>query len=835
MTTDTIDGTEAGATTWQESISELSSLLNNNNNSSSSSDTVKIEKTASAILLTNNNTSNNNDGIPASIAATVASIYLRALIKLGKYSTVVNYCKEDNNSAGAGNNAQEFAYALYRLRKYGACSELCSANINTSSNGGDVNANGNNSVNVGLMHIYAQSLYRLGETKQADAIYRQLVSFMSNNDIDNIDIDIDEQEDTLSNALANNTANHTPGSSLGLINKSWVEDCDAFQRLLNDTDKYYGNGDDDGDGDGGENNMLQNYDLAYNLATYLLITGDGRNSSSIVKAKKVLEAAESSALTILESSSTAHEHDSPPQAQDGLTPTTVEEQAARKKKLQQQQQQQALAEREAGPIRANLALAKLLLGGQQNETEALRAYLTIVTKHATSLKLSKSNKKGGGNVSSTVVEGNLLATASNNLAVLRDGKESMFDVMKRIPTTSALSVSEENSNVNVGGKSSDKHNKGKSNSATTSASASSMSMVPPLVGATPQQVRIALFNRALLYAKMGNVNGCMQVLEVLRASLLVSYHGDDVKKSDAPSSPKRGGGGGSNKGKKNKGSASSSVVGGQGSDVHVPTAKPASASEISAWNARANWLESEVHRIAQTKDTTSSSSSGILDKAIANLDRAIKNASGNDDDEEVVLAFTKAQLSLHKMMVNNPKMTEASIVETLESLPASIQSLPGTIVTVALLHDTAASSSSSTNKGESILKSLGDGIQAKLAMAEYQMMSKGNYKAAVELLTGIVEEDGNLEATAMLVKALSYTDPSKAEDYVGVLHDAVAEGNNNGSEMDGEALESMDIPRFAKLSGVSGSTASGGEGGSSSNKVRKMIAATGGKGRSTMG
>ena len=53
--------------------------------------------------------------------------------------------------------------------------------------------------------------------------------------------------------------------------------------------------------------------------------------------------------------------------------------------------------------------------------------------------------------------------------------------------------------------------------------------------------------------------------------------------------------------------------------------------------------------------------------------------------------------------------------------------------------------------------------------------------------------------------------------------------------MDGEALESMDIPRFAKLSGVSGSTASGGEGGSSSNKVRKMIAATGGKGRSTMG
>ena len=79
MTTDTIDGMEAGATTWKESISELSSLLkNNSNNNNSSSDTVKIEKNASAILLTNNNT-NNNDGIPASIAATVTSIYLRAL------------------------------------------------------------------------------------------------------------------------------------------------------------------------------------------------------------------------------------------------------------------------------------------------------------------------------------------------------------------------------------------------------------------------------------------------------------------------------------------------------------------------------------------------------------------------------------------------------------------------------------------------------------------------------------------------------------------------------------------------------------------------------------
>jgi len=118
-------------------------------------------------------------------------------------------------------------------------------------------------------------------------------------------------------------------------------------------------------------------------------------------------------------------------------------------------------------------------------------------------------------------------------------------------------------------------------------------------------------------------------------------------------------------------------------------------------------------------------------------------------------------------------------------------------------------------------------------MAEFHM-GRGKYEDAIELLQGIVEEDASsMEAMALLVKALSYTDPSKAEEYVGLLQEAM----EVGPELDGEALESMEIPRFAKKAlGTSTSSGGGGEGaGGSSSKVRKMIAATGGKRGSNLG
>mmetsp|Transcript_3725 Transcript_3725/g.8288 ORF Transcript_3725/g.8288 Transcript_3725/m.8288 type:complete len:792 (+) Transcript_3725:619-2994(+) len=664
-----------------------------------------------------------------------------------------------------------------------------------------------------MMHIYAQALYRLGETREADAVYRQLLGMAGDDDGDPAMMDADEREDALANALANRTANYTPGSLSSSAaagggaagaddgEKSWLEEDDTLRQLLA---SYGTNKSSSTD----KNDMLQNYDLAYNLATYLLVSSDARGQSHVLKAKHLLEHAESSALTVLESSSTS----SPEDETDEDEAATAAKETARKKQKQQQLQ---LAEREAGPIRANLALAKLLLGGDANEMEALRGYLTLVTKAA------MSKKKGGG----VVVEANLMATASNNLALLRDGKESVFDVIKRIPTTSSLSVSEDH----VGGGSTS--GKGSNKGGKDKGGAAAAAMVP-LVGATPQQVRIALFNRALLFAKMGNATGCLETLDVLRASLLLSYHGDggDDGKKNSEGGSSTGGGGSPKraKGKKKKLSTSVGGSGGGRSNVQdVPTAKPASDAEAIAWNARADWLESELLRISETKD---GSPEDILNNAIAKLDKASKN---QNDEACGVLSFTKSQLLLHKAVVNNPQSKAQLLIEALESLPSSVQSCPGTIVTLASLHGQL------NNKSESVvdklLSSLGDGTPAKLAMAEFRM-ERGQYDDAVELLQGIVEGGGDdalsMEATALLVKALSYTDPSKAEEYVELLQQATGAAGG-GSDLDGEALESMDVPRFAKK--ALDSTSSGGEGAGSSSKVRKMIVATGGKGRSNLG
>jgi len=401
--------------------------------------------------------------------------------------------------------------------------------------------------------------------------------------------------------------------------------------------------------------------------------------------------------------------------------------------------------------------------------------------------------KGGKGAASSASEGNLMAISSNNLAVLRDGKESVFDVVKRIPTTSSLSVSDDV--ISGGGKG----GKDKSSSSST----------VPLVGATPQQVRVALYNRALLYIKMKNVTACLDTLSVLRSSLHVSYHEDENKK-DVPQSPKK------SKGKKKKGAAAAA------GDNVIPTAKPASDAEILAWEARADLLESELYRISESKDK---SYEDILNGTIDKLDKALLE----EGDTNGVLEFTKAQLLLHKAMVNNNPSSSKDVqplIDALDFLPSSIKSRPGVIATLTSLHASLNKESSS----EQLLSSLGNTIPAKLAMAEYKM-DQGQYDEAVELLQGIVDEgSGGIEATALLVKALSYTDPTKAEEYVEELQLAM-EGvvSGGGDVMDGEALESMDIPRFAKKELSSNSTSG------SSTKVRKMIAATGGKGRSNMG
>jgi hypothetical protein len=556
----------------------------------------------------------------------------------------------------------------------------------------------------------------------------------------------------LANALANRSANYTPGSLLSTkTGTHWMEQVDEITNLLQSYGTNVANAN--------EQEMLQNYDLAYNLATYLLISSDARPRSSVMQAKHLLQHAEKSASTVLESSS-----QTPQDAE-------VEEDAKR-------QQQKLIAEKEAMPIKVNLAYAHLLLGGEENKKEALRTFLACVMEGKKKGTTSKGS--GGG------IEANLMAAASNNLALLRDGKESVFDVLKRIPAATSCSVSED---IVKGGK-----------------SAGGVASIP-LVGATPQQVRTVLFNRALQLAKMGNVGGCLETLAVLRASLGVAYRGDGEGKK-APGSPKSNG-----KKKKSVSKSESNEISVSLQDV--PTARPSSDADAVAWNARADWVESELRRVVASDEIKAD---GIISSAISNLDKAAEGY-GSGDEGVGSLSFAKAQLLLHSAAVSNGQTKPQPIIESLQSLPPLVQSSPGTTITLASLHG-VLHKAESTSRSVEIMSSLGDDVPAKLAMAEFHL-ERNRQDEAAKLLESILDEDESatteqlMSATALLVQALSYTDPEKANDYAESLREACGELEANGDE-----LESMEIPRFAKKAG---------EASASTSKVRKMIASTGGK------
>eukprot|EP00984_Skeletonema_dohrnii_P025749 scaffold14937_cov116-Skeletonema_dohrnii-CCMP3373.AAC.1 len=377
---------DEAATTWQESIAELQSLLDASLEDNRDAN-LQLSSLCSTIIF-----NYCDESPPDSVLTAVRTIYLRVLLNLGEYSKVVEFHSKNNND-GSTNNTLEVAYALYRLRKYDACRKLIvSSTSNAAANTVDEEGSSNNVTDRVLMHIHAQTLYRLGETNEADQLYSKILS-NTNSEEDNV-MDADEREDTLSNALANRIANYTPGSMLkqdGTSMVSWLEEDESIRQLI---ESYGEGGGEEGGDEGEEEEMLQNYDLAYNLATYMLVSSDARSQSQVVQAKSLLEQAEKSALTILESSSPAEDEE-----EDGDTDPANDE--------EEKEKMQLLAEREAGPIRANLALANVLLGGEDNEMDALRTYLTLLTKTA------KSGTE----------QGNLLATSSNNLALLRDGKE----------------------------------------------------------------------------------------------------------------------------------------------------------------------------------------------------------------------------------------------------------------------------------------------------------------------------------------------------------------------------------------------------------------------------
>ena len=127
----------------------------------------------------------------------------------------------------------------------------------------------------------------------------------------------------------------------------WLEDIPDLRRLLLEDGCEE---DDIIDGPTSSTSAMRNYDLAYNLATYILVCRVSRPRSRVVDATNLLVRAEKWAKSIV-----------------------VDE-----NENENDENRRLLSERESNPIRANLAMARFLLGGRENETEAYRACLTLL-------------------------------------------------------------------------------------------------------------------------------------------------------------------------------------------------------------------------------------------------------------------------------------------------------------------------------------------------------------------------------------------------------------------------------------------------------------------------
>jgi hypothetical protein len=166
---------------------------------------------------------------------------------------------------------------------------------------------------------------------------------------------------------------------------------------------------------------------------------------------------------------------------------------------------------------------------------------------------------------------------------------------------------------------------------------------------TPNQIRLILFNRALLLYKMSKVSEAKRVLSCLRASV-------DNKIIDH--------------GKKKKNKTAS---------LGIFDASPCTDDEKLMWKVRISLLEAEINRD---------------DSIFSELESLVTNALSHE--ESAVLEYSLAELKLYQCQKelqsheNRKKMStedvEKRIISVLESLPKSIFHRPATTATLCVLY-----------------------------------------------------------------------------------------------------------------------------------------------------
>ena len=379
------------------------------------------------------------------------------------------------------------------------------------------------------------------------------------------------------------------------------------------------------------------------------------------------------------------------------------------------------------PIKTNSALGKMLSGDLNG---SLRSNLEVILSSKKVLGKDPHFNGGGG-----------MFAAEHNLVVLnqqRGTAPSPYDLLKKMPDMSSGMGSN-------GGK--------------------------PIIN--PNQVRIMLYNRAVLYHQMGKVAEMKSTLNSLRSSLSPNAQARRQVEN----------------GKKNKQKSASS------SGKYF--AAPASNSEKLLWECRIAILEN--------------------DSSAADAWENIENGLGDEQSHTDVLEYAIAEFKLHnaqKDIESKEKIDSRdrmALASTLEDLPGSIRDRPATVASLCSLYR----SLEMHDKAESTLNASLDSGMAQKNLADFKLRL-GMYAEAAEIYESLLSSGSDLspeeamDCNAGLVKALTHIDIEKAMDLAETV-----ELDSSDGEIDGEELEATDLPRLSKgsIGGIRGSKIIGRENG----------------------
>ena len=365
------------------------------------------------------------------------------------------------------------------------------------------------------------------------------------------------------------------------------------------------------------------------------------------------------------------------------------------------------------PIQTNIALGHFQSG---DLNDALRSNLEVILSSRKALEKDPNFNCGSG-----------IVAAEHNLVVInqqRGSSSSPYELLKKMPDmASGLDINGGKNIIN------------------------------------PNQIRIMLYNRAILYHQMGKIAEMKSSLNSLKTSLSPNAQ---VRRQVEN---------GKRKTRKKNGISNSKFY-----------AVPASIAEKLLWESRIAILEN---------DNLESAEKSIVDAM---------NESGAEQNVIYIGEYAIAELRLYKAqkgMMGKDKLDSndrMALTLTLENLPTSIRKRPANVASLCSLYR----SLDINDKVEGTLAASLDSGMAQKNLADFKLRlgmfgeAAAIYESLLNGESGVSAEE-TMECTAGLVKALSHVDIKKAI----VLAETIQLDDSEG-EIDGEELEAMNIPRLSK-------------------------------------